>query len=865
MHELWRDKLLERWAYAVTHRPWLTIIIAILLAAAGGVLAATSLTFQTERSALVAGDRPWNARYAAYKERFPRWNDLIVVVEPRGDSPDAAFLERMAGAIRALPQVESVDAGFQPIDHPRMFRIAPRDEFEESLAGIGVLRRLASASNVNAALLTLLGAQESDDSDGDGLEELLAPYLEAAAGIETGYAAPGFSADTFEPLTTQSGGLSLMFVHLKQADGSASGIEGPLAAVRETVNAYHSANDSIDAGVTGIAVVEADETEQSMIDSTRSSVLALVLIIALMLVVFRGWRVPVIAAVSLLIGIGWSFGWVAIAVGHLQVLSIVFTVVLLGLGIDFALHLIARFEIIHDQCDSFADAVAGTFRDVGPGLITGALTTSAAFIAIALTDFKGAAELGVIAAGGIILCLIAVMSTFPALLVALGDWRNWIRTRDEQVHHSPLARPLFFVSSHSWLTIVAALAAVAALGWSALGTRYNPNLLDLQPKGVESVIWEERLIEEDEESIWAGLSLIEPARARAHVLAFRQLDAVSSVGGMGLLFPDDEEERAALIATARTADASPATMRDGYEPMAALLRQVAAGMRARSEADSNLDATAQRIETALATGAVRTDDERNQAWLTLNESFLASRADYARFAGAALAPGEMTADDLPSFMRDQWVGRDGSWLLRIYPQAADESVLHPDRLGPFVAALRTVDPDVLGPPIQIHESSELIKAAYVRAALYAVPAILLILLLDFRSLRDSLLALMPVVIGFLGTFGLMNLFHVPLNFANMIVMPVILGIGVDAGVHVVHRWRAEPHGRPPGLSGGTGRGILITMSTTMIGFGCMLIAKHVGIRSLGFVMIVGLGTTLIACYTILPAILALRRRQVPVQ
>ncbi|MFB3139335.1 MAG: MMPL family transporter, partial [Phycisphaerales bacterium] len=106
------------------------------------------------------------------------------------------------------------------------------------------------------------------------------------------------------------------------------------------------------------------------------------------------------------------------------------------------------------------------------------------------------------------------------------------------------------------------------------------------------------------------------------------------------------------------------------------------------------------------------------------------------------------------------------------------------------------------------------------------------------------------------------LFGVPLNFANMIILPIIFGIGVNAGVHMVHRWRAEPFGRPAGLSGATGRGITLTMVTTMIGFGCLLLAQHRGIRSLGFVMVIGLGVTLLACYTVLPAVLRWRTRAV---
>jgi len=169
-----------------------------------------------------------------------------------------------------------------------------------------------------------------------------------------------------------------------------------------------------------------------------------------------------------------------------------------------------------------------------------------------------------------------------------------------------------------------------------------------------------------------------------------------------------------------------------------------------------------------------------------------------------------------------------------------------------------VSDEALGPPVQIYESSQLIQREYFRAAIYALVAILFVLLIDFRSLVDALCALLPVGVGFLGMFAMMGLVGMPINFANIIVMPLIFGIGVDAGVHMVHRWKIEPFGEPAGLSGGTGRGITVTMITTCIGFGCMLIAEHRGIRSLGFVMVVGLAVTLLACWMVLPAILRMR-------
>ena len=274
-----------------------------------------------------------------------------------------------------------------------------------------------------------------------------------------------------------------------------------------------------------------------------------------------------------------------------------------------------------------------------------------------------------------------------------------------------------------------------------------------------------------------------------------------------------------------------------------------------------IDALLARIGEALGALGGLDPAEGQARWDALQSAFDPARAALAATVDAALAPGPLEPADLPAVLRDQWLGRDGSWLLRINPvlDEADRSILDPERLRAFVAALRGVEPEVFGPPVQIYESSRLIVREYIKAACYALSMIILVLLVDFRSLADGLSALVPVTIGFIGAFGIMGLTGTPLNFANIIVMPIIFGIGAAAGVHVVHRWRADPAGRPSGLSGGTGRAVTLTMVTTMIGFGSMLIAEHRGIRSLGIVMVAGLGVTLLACYTALPALLQLRR------
>jgi hypothetical protein len=481
-----------------------------------------------------------------------------------------------------------------------------------------------------------------------------------------------------------------------------------------------------------------------------------------------------------------------------------------------------------------------------------------------LTKFRGMAEMGIIAGGGIILCLIAMLCCFPAALAATGRWKRLVRPRAGG-EGARFARGRFdVIDFHPRSTLVVAAIAVVLLVLPAFRVRYDPNILNLQPEGIESVDWEQRIVAADSHSVWAALVQTSAAQAAPLVDALRALPEVSDVGAMGTLVRPDRAERARRIAEVAAAPAPPTPADPGPEGLVRQLAPVQVGIARRAgtetgETAARLAAIADELRSALAAFRRLAPEEQAARSARLEAAFTPARIALAQRIDAALAPGGPGPDDLPAVLRERWTSGD-IWLLEIEP-AADplgRSILDPERLGPFVASLRTVAADVHGPPVQIFESSVLIQREYIRAAGYAIAAILLLLLVDFRSLADSLCALLPVTIGFGGAFGLMGLTGVPLNFANIIVLPLIFGIGVDVGVHAVHRWRSDPYGRPAGLSGGTGRGITVTMLTTLIGFGAMFVAEHRGIRSLGFVMVAGLTVTLLACYLVLPAVLRLR-------
>jgi uncharacterized protein len=490
------------------------------------------------------------------------------------------------------------------------------------------------------------------------------------------------------------------------------------------------------------------------------------------------------------------------------------------------------------------------------------------------------AEMGLIAGVGVVLCMVAMLSVLPALMRLLrAGTRHVIPSHDRPIdlHEHDWLMP---VVNHPVLTlIVAALAvAVAALGMAQV--RYDYNLLNMMPRELDSVRWIEEL-ESAGQPVWDAVILSEDLDEAGDLVGrMRQLPTVDEVGGIGWLFPRDEQAKIRLAEQARQSlgpealraeavtDVAPVP-RDTPGILANQLDGLRVAMRValnRSDVQalprvlSAMQSLAARIEatTEALHSAADAAPQRTEA---LQSAFRRNVAAIRQQIDQALSTRPLTLSDLPPYLRreaatDEPVPR---YLVKVYPK---QNVWDPAALERFIEEVRAVaGPErVIGSPVQIHESGRLMERSYQEAGLWAVLVVLVLVFIDFLRPLDALLALVPVSLGFITTLGAMWLVGYSINPANLMVLPLMFGIGVASGVHMLHRYQQAPFRRPLGLSGGTGKAIILTSLTTIIAFAAMLTAEHRGIRSLGFVLAVGIGMTLIACLTVMPAILELRNR-----
>ncbi len=222
----------------------------------------------------------------------------------------------------------------------------------------------------------------------------------------------------------------------------------------------------------------------------------------------------------------------------------------------------------------------------------------------------------------------------------------------------------------------------------------------------------------------------------------------------------------------------------------------------------------------------------------------------------ASAVEPVTIDDFPETVRSRMVSDKGKWLLQIYP--AYEIWDH-EPLESFVQEVREVDPNVTGTPLQNYEAAQQIATSYERVAIYALITVFIVLLIDFHSIKDGLLALLPPLAGGALMMGVLGLLGVDLNPANLIVLPLVIGIGVDDGVHVVHDFRQQTANYR--MSASTTNAIVLTSLTSMIGFGSMMVASHRGLYSVGLVLVVRVGSCLFVSLVLLPALLTVARNR----
>lgn len=599
--------------------------------------------------------------------------------------------------------------------------------------------------------------------------------------------------------------------------------------------------------LTGLPVMENDEMRSSQNAMNWATWLSVLGVALLYIYFFRELRHPILAIIALFIGIGWSMAYITFFVGHLNILSMAFAVILIGLGIDFGIHFTSRYLTCRAEGDDTKTALVRTGKEIGPGILTGALTTAAAFFMAGMTEFTGIAELGIIAGGGVLCCCLAALTVLPILIYMVDKKRP-------QEKFKPPRKSVFFQGNPQ----IVFLLSVLIIGAAACGLPklyYDYNLLNLQPKGLESVALEMRLIEESKQSCWFAISMSDNEEIlRDRIEKFSALPSVDHVEQLVTLISDENplvrQIHEVLTKTPSDVHQRPVLTKEDARKLYQCLEMARLCLTGKAEFMSYYERIEALQKQLLGMRLTEYFSRMTQYQESLARDLLAKLNKLEKMS----SPEPPNLSDLPKAYVDRMRAEDGTFLLKIY---AKGDLWDMENLETFVQEVRSVDPKVTGNPLQTYECSLQMKKGYQDAACYALGIVFVLLMLDLRSFADTLFAMFPVVLGIICTFGIMGYFNIPLNAANLIVLPLILGIGIDDGVHIMHDFHNSYSGGTYRISSSTSMSVILTSLTTILSFGTLMLAEHRGLQSLGMVLAIGTTCCWLTSLLVLPAMLNL--------
>jgi len=871
---------------AIIRHPRIVLAVALLLAVLSIVYTSMKLEFLTGRDDLMPRHAAFQQDYQAYRAAFGDQEEIAVVIE----GADPALVSRFSDALYArLSQekrlfLEVLYPGGMPYFRQNGLLFMSLDELKAmrstlEMAG-PVLQDLAAAPSIQT-LFSSLTAQIDDylkAPSPDKLQRLtftLGTLDKGFAGFDGKKSA--LSMDSF--LTGSSNGTPSALENagrqqviairpLKETDSFVPA-EKAIKKIREELNILRQKAEfkGITAGITGVPVLEYEEMATSMDDMTIASVLSLVLTVILLLVAFRGVKNTIASMVALLIAISIAFGLATLFVGHLNILSMAFAVMLLGLGVEYSIQVVLRHQELL-QHDNFEAALQESLSSNLRPVLLAFATTALAFLTFLLTDFRGIAELGLIAAMGVFVCFAATFTVLPALLVMLHKKSETGTFKPVQQNSRPGVQKLFARPG----LIVAATTLLALAGTAAL-TRvpFDFNMLNLQAKGLESVTYAYKLMKSKENSGYFGVSMAKDRDEAVRLTKrFEALPSVDHVVSLPALVPDQQPEKLAELERIKKimAKVQPVAYEENLRVME--LPAIFEGFRERVE-KLKLSLEAQKLPEAQPIAAfLKTLDrffaglekEKDGNALTMlremQEAMFAPLPEKLKLLKESLQARAVTEADVPQTLKQRFVGKDGRLLLQIAPK---KEIFNEQPLAEFVNQIKTVDPHATGEPVSVYESFKILKLSYLQAFLYALGGVVLILLIAFRSLRSTLLGVTPLAVGLLLMVGGMWLFGLKFNVANIIVMPLLLGVGIDSAIYIISRHLKGEESPVEVATSSAGKGVFLNALTILFSFGALMVASHQGVFSIGAVMSLGMTAIVLAFLVFLPALLLLLEKR----
>jgi predicted RND superfamily exporter protein len=905
-----REKLLVKLAHMHAARPWRMLLIVLLLTVFFASFA-TQLSVTMRWSDLLPSGDQRTIQFNKIIDEFVSATSLVVVAQGDEDRIKA-FADALAPRILALRDPD--DSGkklFKRVDYKAEIdflknhglMLIKEDDLEN-------LKDVYTDPNLDGLLFNLNNAMEKEyvgkeesistrekEDEAvyflDGIQALVRALEEVAQGNDFSKEDIQKVADKFligEPyfLSYDEKALVLNAIPNFTMMDTHYLVLGTDAA-QEVVDSLLSDFPDVEAGLTGFVAVGRDEMVYSEKSLGYTTLIALVAILILLVFSFRMWVAPGLALTSLLIGLVWAVGTAALVVGQLNIMTQMMAVILLGLGIDFSIHLISGFTERRAAGDSIAQSMEATFLKSGKGIITGALTTACAFLTLLISHSRGMKEMGLVTGTGLLAILLATFLLLPALLVFRERTRGKKR-KGEKEKNAFVQRDISFrflgkltswLGKHYLFTLSASAVITVLLVWSATRITFDHNYMNIEPKGLTSITLQDTVLDKFDMGMDYALVLTEDVdQSRSIAEKCRDLGSVAVTEDISVYLPSREEqgkriphileiqekiEAAKIKSTIAKNNAERIKEEIARLEMNVIEMQDMAFIGGQDKVDNKCKQIVGDPDILGSPNMFQDllqlmENDVNSAPLGFS-SFHQKFAPYFKQAVMRMGSTDpIRLEDLPVSILDRYSNetRD-QFLVTVFPAGniwQDKNFL--DR---FVQDLGRVSDKATGMPPVFNALVEIIGRDGGNAVLLTVAIVFILLIIDFRSPRLALMAMIPLAFGIFWMVGLMHLVGMQLTVMNVMGLPLIVGIGIDDGVHIVHRWKHEGKGKIELVFSSTGKAILLTSLTTMLAFGSLVFSIWRGFGHLGGALFLGVGACFLTTILGLSGLIGLSERK----
>ena len=848
-----------------TRHVWPIIVASLILAVAGGVYTARHFAINADVTRLISSELPWRQRELAYEAAFTHGTELIVAVV-QAPTPELA-----SGAARALVNRLTPDTAlFRSVQSPTSsdFFVRNRFLFMPADEVAGMTARLSQAGP--------LLSQLTGDPSLRGLVQALSLTLTGVQGEQVtldGLARPlTMSADTIDKALAGEPAWFSWYVLMNGKPATVSELrrivtikpvldyhalqpgERATAAIRKAVADLNLAREfGANVRLTGPVPIADEEFGTLKEGAALNAAITIAVVLFILWLALKSYRIIVAVFINLAVGLAITAALGLMMVGALNLISVAFAVLFVGLGVDFGLQFSVRYRSERYKHPDLGRALRSAGKRAGAPLTLAAAATAAGFLSFLPTDYRGVSELGLIAGVGMAIAFFTSITLLPALLKLFNP-----PGESEPLGYAALAPVDSFLEKHRVpviaLTLLVAIAGLPLLMY----LRFDFNPTNLRSPHAESIATYLDLRRDPNMSSHTAEVLV-PSVAAAATVA-KQLSALPQVGRtmtIDSLVPPDQEPKLARIRAAATA------LRRALNPPAvkpppsdaevvAALRNGAQGLLQTAGNATGAGADAAK---RLAADLVRLADGSPAQRATVAKAMVAPMVSDLADLRTALQAGPVTRESIPPEIAREWVAPDGRARVEV---ALKGDPNNNEAIGAFARAVLATAPAATGEAIGIYESGKTIVRAFIEAGAWALLSIAILLWIVLRRIGDVLLTLVPLLLAGVVTLEICVLIGFPLNFANIIALPLLLGVGVAFKIYYVMAWRS---GQTRLLQSSLTRAVFFSATATATAFGSLWFSSHPGTSSMGKLLALSLACTLAAAVLFQPALMGKPREK----